>query len=81
MRVDLDTREILPPGQRGELVYTTLRKHPRPLIRFRTGHRPLPDLKARIGIKPQKVIVLPDGSIERSTHKAKRIIDERRKEE
>jgi phenylacetate-CoA ligase len=38
-------------------------------------------LKARIGVKPRKVVVLPDGSIERSTHKAKRVIDERRKEE
>jgi phenylacetate-CoA ligase len=163
--VDLDTGEILPPGERGELVYTTLRKRARPLIRFRTGdigrfvtgkcacgrtlgriyvdgrkddmfitsavnvypsdiefvvrglegitgeyliriteenftaryevtiekshNNPEPDepvaerastaLKARIGVKPQKVIVLPDGSIERSTHKAKRIIDERKK--
>jgi len=34
-------------------------------------------LKARIGVKPHKVIVLPDGSLERSTHKAKRLIDER----
>ena len=34
---DLHTGEILPPGQVGELVFTTLRKHARPLIRFRTG--------------------------------------------
>ena len=33
----MDTGEILPPGERGERVYTTLRKHARPLIRFRTG--------------------------------------------
>jgi phenylacetate-CoA ligase len=164
--VDVDTGGILPPGERDELVYTTLRKHARPLIRFRTGdigrfvtdkcacgrtlgriyvdarkddmfivsavnvypsdiefvvrslegvtgeyliriteenftaryevtieksdNNPEPDqplaerastaLKARIGVKPQKVIVLPDGSIQRSTHKAKRIIDERKKE-
>ena len=28
---------MLEPGQVGELVFTTLRKHARPLIRFRTG--------------------------------------------
>jgi len=164
--VDLDTGEILPPGERGELVYTTLRKHARPLIRFRTGdigrfvtekcacgrtlgriyvdgrkddmfivsavnvypsdiefvvrglagvtgeyliriteenftaryevtiekshdnaepdesvaQRASAALKARIGVKPQRVVVLPDGSLERSTHKAKRVIDERKKE-
>lgn len=35
--VDLKTGEVLPPGETGELVFTTLRKHARPLIRFRTG--------------------------------------------
>lgn len=35
--IDLKTGEILPPGEVGELVYTTLRKHARPLLRFRTG--------------------------------------------
>lgn len=35
--VDINTGEVLPPGETGELVYTTLRKHARPLIRFRTG--------------------------------------------
>lgn len=35
--IDLQTGEVLPAGQRGELVYTTLRKHARPMIRFRTG--------------------------------------------
>jgi len=165
--VDLNTGEVIPNGERGELVYTTLRKHARPLIRFRTGDigrfvtepcacgrtqgriwvdgrkddmfivsavnvypsdieyvvrgldgvtgeyliriteenftahyevtieksqgvdepdesvaaRASAALKARIGVKPQKVIVLPDGSIERSTHKARRVIDERKKEE
>ncbi len=34
---DIHTGEILPPGETGELVFTTLRKHARPLIRFRTG--------------------------------------------
>ncbi|MDR1821765.1 MAG: AMP-binding protein [Oscillospiraceae bacterium] len=161
--IDLVTGELLPPGERGELVFTTLRKKARPIIRFRTGDigRFVPDkcacgrthgriyvdgrkddmfivsavnvypsdieytvreltevtgeyvvrvyeenytckfevtvenatagktsdadvakrvtdsLKARCGVKPAKVIVLPDGSLERSTHKAKRIIDER----
>ena len=35
--VDIHTGEVLEPGQVGELVFTTLRKHARPLIRFRTG--------------------------------------------
>ena len=35
--VDINTGEVLPPGDVGELVFTTLRKHARPLIRFRTG--------------------------------------------
>ncbi|MDR3148419.1 MAG: phenylacetate--CoA ligase family protein, partial [Oscillospiraceae bacterium] len=160
--IDLQTGEVLKPGERGELVYTTLRKRARPMIRFRTGDigridttpckcgrthgriyvdgrkddmfivsavnvypsdieyvirgleevtgeytvriyekdftckyevtvenagkitdeataRKVSDaLKARCGVKPANVIVLPDGSLERSTHKAKRIIDERK---
>ena len=162
--VDIHTGEILPPGETGELVYTTLRKKARPLIRFRTGDigridrtpckcgrthgriyingrkddmfivsavnvfpsdieavirdldgitgeylirifekdltckyaveieknsdNPETDeevanktsaaLKARIGVKPAKVIVHPDGGLgTRSEHKSKRIIDER----
>ena len=35
--VDIHTGEVLEPGQVGELVFTTLRKHARPLICFRTG--------------------------------------------
>ena len=35
--VDPQTGEVLEPGQRGELVYTTLRKKARPMIRFRSG--------------------------------------------
>ena len=35
--VDIHTGEILPPGSVGELVYTTLRKKARPMIRFRSG--------------------------------------------
>ena len=35
--VDPETLEPVPDGQIGELVFTTLRKHARPLIRFRTG--------------------------------------------
>lgn len=161
--VDLNTGEILPDGERGELVYTTLRKHARPMIRFRSGDigyvdktkcscgrtharihidgrkddmfivsavnvfpsdieyvirelsgitgeylirvfekdftckyaveiekeagstetdeelaaRASAALKARIGVKPNKVIVHKDGKLPRATHKAKRIIDER----
>lgn len=35
--IDPKTLEVLPDGQRGELVLTTLRKKARPMIRFRTG--------------------------------------------
>ena len=35
--VDINTGEILADGEQGELVLTTLRKHARPMIRFRTG--------------------------------------------
>ncbi|MDR3074836.1 MAG: AMP-binding protein, partial [Candidatus Methanoplasma sp.] len=162
--VDIKTGELLKPGETGELVYTTLRKRARPMIRFRTGDigyidrtecgcgrthgrihvigrkddmfivsavnvfpsdieavvrgmkgitgeytvrvydkdytcryevtveressnteetdeqvslRVINALKARIGVKPARVIVAGEGSIERSTHKAKRVIDER----
>ncbi|MDR1922643.1 MAG: AMP-binding protein [Candidatus Adiutrix sp.] len=161
--VDLQTGELLPAGERGELIYTTLRKKARPIIRFRTGDigivnlekclcgrtharilvdgrkddmfivsavnvypsdieytvREIPEvtgeyvvrvyeenftckyevtvenatagrisdgdvaarvnnaLRTRCGVKPANVVVLPDGTLERSTHKAKRFIDER----
>ena len=35
--VDPATGEVLPDGERGEIVYTTLLKHARPMIRFRSG--------------------------------------------
>lgn len=35
--IDPDTGEVLPPGEEGELVLTTLSKEAHPLIRFRTG--------------------------------------------
>lgn len=35
--VDIETGKVLAPGETGELVLTTLRKHARPMIRFRTG--------------------------------------------
>ncbi len=35
--VDPTTGEVLAPGETGELVYTTLMKKARPMIRFRTG--------------------------------------------
>jgi phenylacetate-CoA ligase len=34
--IDTDTGEVLPPGEKGELVFTTLTKEAFPLIRFRT---------------------------------------------
>ncbi len=35
--VDPVTGEVLPDGTKGEIVYTTLLKHARPMIRFRSG--------------------------------------------
>jgi phenylacetate-CoA ligase len=35
-------------------------------------------IKVRVGVKPKEVIVLNNGEIPRATHKAKRLIDERR---
>ncbi len=119
--IDIHTGEILEPGQVGELVFTTLRKHARPLIRFieavireqdgitgeyliriferdftnkyaveieKNADNPKTDeqvaaevsaaLKARIGVKPARVVVHPDGGLDtRSEHKSKRVIDER----
>lgn len=162
--IDIKTGEVLKPGETGELVYTTLKKRARPMIRFRTGdigyidntpckcgrthgrihvtgrkddmfvvsavnvfpsdieavvrgikgitgeylirvyekdytcryevtieredtndaesdaalaERVKKALKARIGVNPAKVIVEKQGTLERSTHKAKRLIDER----
>lgn len=162
--VDLKTGKVLKPGETGELVYTTLRKHARPMIRFRSGdigyidqtpckcgrthgrihikgrkddmfivsavnvfpsdieavihelkgltgeyliriyekdytckyaveveksaentsldedveHEVSVALKARIGVKPAKVVVHKDGGLNtRSEHKSKRVIDER----
>ncbi|MDR0523183.1 MAG: phenylacetate--CoA ligase [Candidatus Methanoplasma sp.] len=163
--VDVETGEPLAPGETGELVYTTLRKRARPMIRFRTGDIGRIDkgacrcgrthgrihvmgrkddmfivsavnvfpsdieavvrgqkgitgeylirvteksytcqyevtversesnssetdeevadriqraLKARIGVKPARVVVEREGALERSLHKARRIIDERK---
>lgn len=161
--INPETLEVLPDGEIGELIFTTLRKKARPLIRFRTGDigfvdrsrcecgrtlarinivgrrddmliiggvnvfpsdfeevlRNIDDitgefivrvyeknymvkyaleieksdesdiletelvqkvskrLKAKLGVKPDKIVVLKDGDLPRSTHKAKRIIDER----
>ncbi len=35
--LDPDTQELLPPGERGELVVTMLQKEGLPIIRYRTG--------------------------------------------
>ena len=161
--LDPETNQPVGDGERGELVLTTLRKHARPMIRFKTGdigtvnrekcacgrtharititgrlddmfivsgvnvfpsdvefvirsvegisgeylihvfdenyttkyfvevemgfssdesaavlqERVSSALKARLGVKPTKVVVLNYGDIPRATHKAKRIIDER----
>jgi phenylacetate-CoA ligase len=162
--INPETLEPVGEGQRGELVFTTLKKTARPMIRFRTGDigvvnkekcacgrtharinvtgriddmlivsgvnvfpsdieyvvRNIEELsgeyritaftenfstkfkveveraadnsdiaellakkvsekiKVRVGVKPKEVIVLENGAIPRATHKAKRLIDERR---
>jgi phenylacetate-CoA ligase len=162
--LDLETGIPVPDGERGEIVFTTLRKKARPMIRFRTGDIGVVDrspctcgrthariniagrlddmfivsgvnvfpsdiefvirgltgitgeyliriseenftvkyvveieksidnketneevkakvsaaLKTRLGVKPKDVVVLEDGTIPRATHKAKRLIDERK---
>ena len=163
--IDIHTGEVLPAGEVGELVFTTLHKHARPLIRFRTGDIGWIDktpcscgrthgrihingrkddmfivsavnvfpsdieaviheqkditgeylirvfeenytcryaveieknagleksdeviaaeisdaLRARIGVKPARVVIHPDGGLDtRSEHKSRRIIDERK---
>ena len=35
--IDPETGKVLPEGEVGELVFTSLRKQARPMIRFRTG--------------------------------------------
>lgn len=161
--LDVETQKPVADGLRGELVYTTLRKKARPMIRFRSGdigfvnrdqcscgrthtrinivgrlddmfivsgvnvfpsdiefvirgikgitgeylirlyeqnhsvkyrieieksegsneadesikERVSSLLKTRLGVKPGEVVVLKDGELERATHKATRLIDER----
>ncbi|MDR1204642.1 MAG: AMP-binding protein [Peptococcaceae bacterium] len=49
--VDPDTGAVLPPGQEGEVVFTTLRRTGMPLVRYRTGDiaRFMPDAVCACG--------------------------------
>ena len=62
--IDPDTGEVLPYGERGELVVTHLRKEACPLVRYRTGD--LTEWTARDGR-----VVLPDGVIGRTDGRLK----------
>ena len=62
--IDPDTGEVLPYGERGELVVTHLRKEASPLVRYRTGD--LTEWAARDGR-----VVLPDGVIGRTDGRLK----------
>ncbi|PSP47951.1 CoA ligase [Halobacteriales archaeon QH_7_69_31] len=62
--IDPDTGEVLPYGERGELVVTHLRKEACPLVRYRTGD--LTEWAARDGR-----VVLPDGVIGRTDGRLK----------
>ena len=42
--IDPETGEVLPPGEKGELVITTITKEGIPLIRYRTGISPASSL-------------------------------------
>lgn len=62
--VDPDTGELLPFGERGELVVTHLKKEGCPLVRYRTGD--LAEWEQRDG-----EVVLPDGVIGRTDGRLK----------
>jgi phenylacetate-CoA ligase len=62
--IDPDTGELLPFGERGELVVTHLKKEGCPLVRYRTGD--LAEWEQRDG-----EIVLPDGVIGRTDGRLK----------
>ena len=62
--IDPDTGEVLPYGERGELVVTHLRKEGCPLVRYRTGD--LTEWEKRDG-----GVVLPDGVIGRTDGRLK----------
>ena len=62
--IDPDTGEVLPYGERGELVVTHLRKEGCPLVRYRTGD--LTEWEERDG-----GVVLPDGVIGRTDERLK----------
>lgn len=62
--VDPDTGEVLPYGERGELVVTHLRKEASPLVRYRTGD--LAEWEERDG-----QVVLPNGVIGRTDGRLK----------
>ncbi|MFT4882521.1 MAG: phenylacetate-CoA ligase [Natronomonas sp.] len=62
--IDPDTGEVLPYGERGELVVTHLQKEACPLVRYRTGD--LTEWEERDG-----EVVLPDGVIGRTDNRLK----------
>jgi len=62
--VDPDSGEILPEGERGEIVVTHVKKEGIPLIRYRTGD--LAELEQRDG-----EVVLPEGVIGRTDERLK----------
>jgi phenylacetate-CoA ligase len=62
--IDPDSGEVLPYGERGELVVTHLQKEGCPLVRYRTGD--LTEWEERDG-----EVVLPDGVIGRTDNRLK----------
>ena len=75
--IDPVTGAVLPDGEMGELVYTTLTKEGLPIIRYRTRDLAR-HLKSVIGISAMVTVGAP-GSVPRSEGKARRVIDGRPK--
>jgi phenylacetate-CoA ligase len=58
--IDPNTGEVLPPGERGELVFTSLTKEALPVIRYRTGDLATLDASAcacgRTGVRMSRIV-------------------------
>jgi phenylacetate-CoA ligase len=67
--IDPDSGEVLPPGERGELVITHLNKFGSPLLRFRTGD--LSELREEECSSCGSSLTLPEGVIGRTDNRLK----------
>jgi phenylacetate-CoA ligase len=67
--IDPDTEEVLPPGERGELVVTHVNKRGSPLVRYRTGD--LAELRTETCSTCGASLTLPQGVIGRTDDRIK----------